>query len=444
MSGTGTPNPEYPGFTGFRYESDVVVGTWETAALNHSNLQYYKDTPGGDYDVLNRFMASTLYAGGAGFGTNNHVVRWDGTTNLQDSLWIIDDDGTFRFTDANTANVYFARAFVGPIFTSAHGLFFGDEVFTNAPAGNFIGDKAVLMGWRVGNNWTGTVGFFRAAAIGAEIGRNMNDGAASSVLLGHSVANRDGGGPPNTHVPSTSVIAGAESCRNCTNTLGDNIIALGYRQLLAVNNGSGVLESLIHIGGQSATAAPNEIQVGTGMTITSCRIAGISGNTTTITRPVAVTSTHQIQQCLRGEYTGLVGGTSAATFGVTSLGATPDLFSPVGVPNTRIGLDQVGVYMAHFNFALSAISADAVITITLEYTPNFTGAAPWVVLGISMNHFNAVDHASGSFAFSTRILVASGDADPHFRLILTDSLGGTTWTEEGGNLFVHYDGPYWA
>jgi len=44
---------------------------------------------------LNRAELEDLYLGGgarAGTGTDNHIVRWDGTTNLQDSGVIIDDD----------------------------------------------------------------------------------------------------------------------------------------------------------------------------------------------------------------------------------------------------------------------------------------------------------------------------------------------------------------
>lgn len=44
-------------------------------------------------------------AGGApvhGSGTDNHLVRWDGTSNIQDSNWDLEDNGSFTLTNGST------------------------------------------------------------------------------------------------------------------------------------------------------------------------------------------------------------------------------------------------------------------------------------------------------------------------------------------------------
>lgn len=94
---TGNPELFYYGNAQMRERAAAPTpfsssyGIWWFKSSDHR--LYYTTGPGVTYGPLD--------AGIAGSGTDNHIVRWDGTSAIQDSGWTLDDSDNFIYDDGS-------------------------------------------------------------------------------------------------------------------------------------------------------------------------------------------------------------------------------------------------------------------------------------------------------------------------------------------------------
>jgi len=110
--------------------------------------------------------SATLVGGISGTGTDNRVVRWNGTTAVQDSVWSIDDDGLASITSTSTATS-------GTVRGVDYLLQFNNTSSSSA-------NEQAIAGRAT---WTGTATTTGNARIQGVVGSGTNTGATGSTAL---------------------------------------------------------------------------------------------------------------------------------------------------------------------------------------------------------------------------------------------------------------------
>lgn len=105
-----------------------------------------------------------------GSGTDNHITRWDGTSALQDSEWVIDDAGLASVTATSTATSGTTRGV--------------DYLYQ---LNNTSSSTATLQALGGRATWAGTASITGAGGINGVMGSATNSGATGSTTLALAV-----------------------------------------------------------------------------------------------------------------------------------------------------------------------------------------------------------------------------------------------------------------